>query len=79
MRFFFFNLTYSFFSQLVRGTGASGEVNGTDVENFVPSAAVLAPAAPAAAAATPAALAPAPSVPGAAYTDIPLGNIRQVL
>lgn len=65
--------------QLVRGTGPEGRVTAKDVETFVPSAAV--PAVPPSAIPPPPRAAAAPAVaptPGAAYTDIPLSNIRQV-
>ena len=55
----------------MKGTGPDGQIRATDVENFVPSAAV---AATSAVEAPP----PPPPVPGAAYTDIPLTSMRQV-
>lgn len=47
---------------MVSGSGPDGQVRAQDVLSFTPSAAPLA----------------APAVPGAAFTDIPLSNVRQV-
>ncbi|XP_046374636.2 dihydrolipoyllysine-residue acetyltransferase component of pyruvate dehydrogenase complex, mitochondrial-like [Haliotis rufescens] len=48
---------------VVSGSGPDGQVRAQDVLSFTPSAAPLA----------------APAVPGAAFTDIPLSNVRQVI
>lgn len=68
---------------LVKGTGPEGRVTAKDVETFIPSAAV--PAVPPSATPPPppsgpaAATSPAAQPSGAAYTDIPVSNIRQVI
>ncbi len=56
--------------QMVQGSGPEGRIQAEDVESFVPGAAP-----------SPAVSAirmPTPATPGAAFTDIPLTNIRKV-
>lgn len=61
--------------KLVQGTGPSGEVRATDVENYKPGAAAPSVAAPA-----PAAPSAKPvAAPGATYVDIPLSSMRKVI
>ncbi|KAG0309043.1 pyruvate dehydrogenase complex dihydrolipoamide acetyltransferase component (E2) [Dissophora globulifera] len=61
------------------GSGPNGRIVKADVESYTPSKPAAAPAASAKAApaATPAAATPAPA--GAAYTDIPVTNMRKII
>ena len=64
-----------FYFQQIQGSGPSGEVRASDVENFQPGAAAAMPTAATIPAMPSMAAMPAP---GASFTDIPLTNIRQV-